>query len=68
MDNGIQPGSRHYVVISHTVPADGDFSLNDLPGSGGRIDVTKKTALKLERDGPVLSEGMGCTLTTSPKP
>ncbi|MBX8636564.1 MAG: tRNA (pseudouridine(54)-N(1))-methyltransferase TrmY [Thermoplasmata archaeon] len=39
MDNGIQPGSRHYVVISHTVPADGDFSLNDLPGSGGRIDV-----------------------------
>ena len=39
MDDIIRPGRRHYVVLSHTVPADGDFSLNDLPGSGGRVDV-----------------------------
>ncbi len=41
MDEGTRPrpGIRHFVVLSHTVPADGAFSLNDLPGSGGRVDV-----------------------------
>jgi tRNA (pseudouridine54-N1)-methyltransferase len=39
MDSGMQWGRRHYLIISHTVPANGDFSLNDLPGSGGRADV-----------------------------
>jgi tRNA (pseudouridine54-N1)-methyltransferase len=28
-----------FVIIGHTARADGEFSLNDLPGAGGRMDV-----------------------------
>ncbi len=30
---------RRFVILGHKVPLDGGFTLNDLPGSGGRIDV-----------------------------
>lgn len=30
---------RRFVILGHGVPLDGDFSLNDLPGGAGRIDV-----------------------------
>lgn len=30
---------RHFVLVSHTVPADGNWGLDDLPGSAGRVDV-----------------------------
>ncbi len=30
---------RTFVVVSHTAPLTGDFSLNDLPGGAGRLDV-----------------------------
>lgn len=30
---------RRFVVVGHAAPTDGDFSLNDLPGSGGRVDL-----------------------------
>lgn len=30
---------RRFVFVSHTVPQDGAWSLEDLPGSGGRVDV-----------------------------
>lgn len=30
---------RRFVFLAHRVPVNGDFTLNDLPGSGGRIDV-----------------------------
>src|SRR5512137_2111803 len=30
---------RRFVVLSHKVPTSGEFSLNDLPGTGGRVDV-----------------------------
>ncbi len=40
MRSDMQPlGSRRFLVVSHRTPTDGDFSLNDLPGSGGRVDV-----------------------------
>lgn len=32
-------GERRFLFISHRTPVDGDFSLNDLPGKGGRMDV-----------------------------
>lgn len=32
-------GSRRFLFVSHRTPPDGSFSLNDLPGSGGRVDV-----------------------------
>lgn len=34
-----QLGERRFLFISHRTPVDGDFSLNDLPGKGGRMDV-----------------------------
>jgi tRNA (pseudouridine54-N1)-methyltransferase len=30
---------RRFVILGHKTPLDGEFTLNDLPGSGGRIDV-----------------------------
>lgn len=30
---------RRFVVIGHDVPLDADFSLDDLPGSAGRLDI-----------------------------
>lgn len=30
---------RRFLVLAHKVPVSGEFSLNDLPGTGGRIDV-----------------------------
>ena len=30
---------RQFIVIGHDVPLDGDFSLDDLPGTAGRLDV-----------------------------
>lgn len=30
---------RRFLVISHTVPTDGAWPLEDLPGAGGRVDV-----------------------------
>lgn len=35
-------GRRRFLFISHRTPIDGDFNLNDLPGSGGRMDVISK--------------------------
>ncbi len=32
-------GNRRFLIVSHRTPPDGDFSLNDLPGSGGRVDI-----------------------------
>ena len=44
---------RRFVIIAHDVPLDGDFSLDDLPGTGGRIDVVCRcvtAALLLSHD------------------
>lgn len=30
---------RQFVVLGHDVPTDGEFSLDDLPGTGGRVDL-----------------------------
>jgi tRNA (pseudouridine54-N1)-methyltransferase len=30
---------RRFVILGHKVPISGEFTLNDLPGSGGRMDV-----------------------------
>jgi tRNA (pseudouridine54-N1)-methyltransferase len=30
---------RRFVILGHKVPTSGEFSLNDLPGTGGRVDV-----------------------------
>jgi tRNA (pseudouridine54-N1)-methyltransferase len=30
---------RAFIVLGHKVPLTGDFSLNDLPGSAGRLDI-----------------------------
>ncbi len=30
---------RHFILVSHTVPADGDWQLDDLAGGAGRVDV-----------------------------
>jgi tRNA (pseudouridine54-N1)-methyltransferase len=30
---------RRFLVLGHKVPTSGEFSLNDLPGTGGRVDV-----------------------------
>lgn len=30
---------RVFIVLGHKVPLTGDFSLNDLPGSAGRLDI-----------------------------
>lgn len=30
---------RRFVILGHKVPVSGDFTLNDLPGSAGRLDV-----------------------------
>jgi len=35
---------RAFVVVSHTGPLTGDFSLSDLPGGAGRIDVLCRCA------------------------
>lgn len=35
---------RTFVVVSHTVPLDGEFSLSDLPGGAGRLDVLCRAA------------------------
>jgi tRNA (pseudouridine54-N1)-methyltransferase len=32
-------GRRRFLFVSHRTPTNGDFNLNDLPGSGGRVDV-----------------------------
>ncbi len=37
---------RTFVVVSHTVPLDGDFSLSDLPGGAGRIDILCRCAVE----------------------
>ncbi len=34
------------MVVSHTVPLDGDFSLSDLPGGAGRIDILCRCAVE----------------------
>lgn len=44
---------RRFVIIAHRVPLEGDFSLNDLCGSGGRVDVIARAvsaALLLSND------------------
>ena len=33
---------REFVDVAHKVPWDGDFSLNDLTGSGGRVDLVAR--------------------------
>jgi len=33
-----------FVVVSHTAPLDGEFSLSDLPGGAGRLDVLCRAA------------------------
>jgi tRNA (pseudouridine54-N1)-methyltransferase len=33
---------REFVLVAHRVPWDGDFSLNDLTGSGGRVDLVAR--------------------------
>jgi len=33
---------RTFVIIAHSANAKGDFSLNDLPGSGGRMDLVAR--------------------------
>jgi len=35
---------RTFVVVSHTVPLEGEFSLSDLPGGAGRLDVLCRAA------------------------
>ncbi len=35
---------RTFVVVSHTAPLEGDFSLSDLPGGAGRIDILCRCA------------------------
>ena len=30
---------RRFVFVAHNVPSNGEWSLDDLPGSGGRVDV-----------------------------
>jgi tRNA (pseudouridine54-N1)-methyltransferase len=35
---------RRFVVVSLTAPTNGDFSLEDLPGSAGRIDILCRCA------------------------
>jgi len=35
---------RHFLLFCHNVPEDGEFSLNDLPGSGGRVDIAARCA------------------------
>ncbi len=30
---------REYIVVGHKARTDGNFNLNDLPGSGGRMDI-----------------------------
>jgi tRNA (pseudouridine54-N1)-methyltransferase len=34
---------REFVFVAHKVPRDGDFSLNDLTGSGGRVDLIARS-------------------------
>ncbi|MEM3444871.1 MAG: tRNA (pseudouridine(54)-N(1))-methyltransferase TrmY [Thermoplasmata archaeon] len=36
---------RKFLVVCHEAPTDGAFSLDDLPGSGGRIDVAARCAV-----------------------
>jgi len=33
-----------FIVVSHTAPLDGEFSLSDLPGGAGRLDVLCRAA------------------------
>lgn len=35
---------RAFLVVSHTAPLNGDFSLSDLPGGAGRLDVLCRCA------------------------
>jgi len=35
---------RAFIVVSHTAPLDGGFSLSDLPGGAGRIDILCRCA------------------------
>ncbi|MDD2912155.1 MAG: tRNA (pseudouridine(54)-N(1))-methyltransferase TrmY [Candidatus Bipolaricaulis anaerobius] len=35
---------RTFVMVSHTVPLEGEFSLSDLPGGAGRLDVLCRAA------------------------
>jgi tRNA (pseudouridine54-N1)-methyltransferase len=35
---------RAFVVVSHTAPLEGDFSLSDLPGGAGRLDILCRCA------------------------
>ncbi|MEW5936844.1 MAG: tRNA (pseudouridine(54)-N(1))-methyltransferase TrmY [Candidatus Thermoplasmatota archaeon] len=44
---------RCFVIVAHRIPPRGDFSLNDLCGSGGRVDVIARAvtaALLLSND------------------
>lgn len=34
---------RQFIVLGHDVPTDGDFSLDDLPGTGGRVDLLARS-------------------------
>ncbi len=42
------------MVVAHTVPLDGEFSLSDLPGGAGRVDVLCRAAV----DAFLLSHGI----------
>jgi tRNA (pseudouridine54-N1)-methyltransferase len=46
--------TRRFVVIGQTATASGDFSLDDLPGSSGRLDVL----LRCVRAGLLISHGV----------
>ncbi|MFO8034255.1 MAG: tRNA (pseudouridine(54)-N(1))-methyltransferase TrmY [Candidatus Bipolaricaulota bacterium] len=37
---------RTFVVVSHTAPLNGDFSLTDLPGGAGRLDILCRCAVE----------------------
>ncbi len=37
---------RTFVVVSHTAPLDGEFSLTDLPGGAGRLDILCRCAVE----------------------
>jgi tRNA (pseudouridine54-N1)-methyltransferase len=34
---------REFVFVAHRVPRDGDFTLNDLTGAGGRVDLMARS-------------------------
>lgn len=53
MKSEVKLGTRRYLVIAHRADHEGDFNLNDLPSSGGRMDALASSvcsALLLSND------------------